>query len=192
MSSSESSSRAQVGIESLVVFVGMALVAAMAAGLLVSTAGTLQNEATETSFEAQGEVSDRVTVLSATGTVNGSAETIDSISLYLMQAPGSGDVDLNESTIQWIGPDGATTLTDGEFSVSGVKDDDNSVPVLNARDDRFAVSISLDESNEVRRPLAAGESVTLRVVGSAGTRTTVVLTVPASLSSAGDGEAVAL
>lgn len=192
--------RGQVGIETLVVFIAMILVAALAAGVLINTAGFLQNKATSTSHDSQSQVSDRVTVISATGTVDGN-NNVTSINISVMPAPGASEIDLEGATIQWIGPAGAETLiynqsgasaANGYFNVTAEKDNDNSVPVLNAREDRFQIALELNTSVEVLKELQGGEEATVHIVTASGTRTTYVLNVPQSLSSASQGEAVSL
>mgnify|MGYP000232915956 CR=1 FL=1 len=201
--------RGQVGIESLVVFIAMILVAALAAGVLINTAGFLQNKATSTSHESQQQVSDRVTVISATGTVNNTSDTnynktvdwfdsnrtIDHVEISVMASPGSDEIDLSQSTIQWVGPDGATTITydNSNYTVIPVKDDDKSSPVLNDRSDRFKLALDLSlKQNSTMQALEGGEDATVHIVTASGTRTTYILNVPQSLSSASEGEAVSL
>jgi len=202
--------RGQVGIESLVVFIAMILVAALAAGVLINTAGFLQNKATSTSHESQQQVSDRVTVISATGTVNNTTgtaydtnnstwfetnRTIDHVEISVMASPGSDEIDLSQSTIQWVGPDGATTITyqNDNYTVLGVKDDDGSVPVLNDRSDRFKLALDLSlKENATMQALEGGEDATVHIVTASGTRTTYILNVPQSLSSSENNEAVSL
>lgn len=54
------SRRAQIGIGTLIVFVAMVLVAAIAAGVLINTAAFLQSQSEETGEQSNQRVTDRV------------------------------------------------------------------------------------------------------------------------------------
>ncbi len=61
--------RGQVGIETLIVFIAMILVAAIAASVLINTAGYLQNQASETSQDSEDQVSNQVLIISSIGDI---------------------------------------------------------------------------------------------------------------------------
>lgn len=63
-------SRAQVGIGTLIVFIAMVLVASIAGGVLINTAGLLQSKSEQTGQEAQDGVTNRIQVLGVTGEVH--------------------------------------------------------------------------------------------------------------------------
>jgi len=116
--------RGQVGIGTLIVFIAMVLVAAIAAGVLINTAGLLQSQAEATGEESAQQVSDRVVV----GTVIGDGndfddgdleedpeERIDGIALTVSRSPGAGDINLENSIIEVFANGFSGTLThDGD------------------------------------------------------------------------------
>ncbi|SMO55873.1 flagellin FlaB [Halorubrum cibi] len=102
--------RGQVGIGTLIVFIAMVLVAAIAAGVLINTAGFLQSQAEATGQESTDLVSERIEVGSSVGIVASGADTLKEIRVSVSGAPGSDNIDLTETTIQAVGPDGQENL----------------------------------------------------------------------------------
>ncbi len=85
--------RAQVGIGTLIIFIAMVLVSAVAAGVLLKTSGGLQQKATVTGEQATKEVSTNIKVMDVLGYVNDTTqEKINAIILRVQLAAGSGDV----------------------------------------------------------------------------------------------------
>jgi flagellin FlaA/flagellin FlaB len=176
--------RGQVGIGTLIVFIAMVLVAAIAAGVLINTAGFLQTKSEQTGEESSAQVSNRVQVVSGFGQV--ANEEVTQINLTVMRGSGSDDINLSAATIEWIGPEEAKTLTytpndagENTFNVTSIKDGDDSTPVLNTQNDRFTVTMS---ANEISQPLGEGESVKLKLTTQYGAVTLYRANIPQSLS----------
>ncbi len=103
--------RGQVGIGTLIVFIAMVLVAAIAAGVLINTAGFLQSQAEATGEESTDLVSERIDVTSTVGIV-GDADVgnLSEIRVGVSGAAGADQIDLSETTIQAVGPNGQENL----------------------------------------------------------------------------------
>ncbi|WP_440771041.1 archaellin/type IV pilin N-terminal domain-containing protein [Natronorubrum sp. DTA28] len=120
--------RGQVGIGTLIVFIAMVLVAAIAAGVLINTAGVLQSQASDTGSETQEAVANQIEVVHASGQVglleeadvdegdysgvdHGDEDVIDIVELTVMKSAGSNAIDLSSMTIQYTSDSVDQTLT---------------------------------------------------------------------------------
>jgi len=147
--------RGQVGIGTLIVFIAMVLVAAIAAGVLINTAGLLQSQAEATGEETSQQISDRVQISTVTGTANGSVETkdedrIDQIGLTTFRSPGSGDLDLTNVIIEVFANGESDTLTyEGGGDIdSDVTTDDLGAGNFTIRDIQGASDGSLEDNSD--------------------------------------------
>ncbi|WP_321431046.1 archaellin/type IV pilin N-terminal domain-containing protein [uncultured Methanolobus sp.] len=108
----KSDTSAQVGIGTLIIFIAMVLVAAVAAAVLIQTSGTLQQKAQSTGKQATQEVSSNLMVKTIEGirakdSSTSMAANVSMLELKVGLNVGSSPVDVNQVVISIT--DGTTT-----------------------------------------------------------------------------------
>ncbi|WP_372911486.1 archaellin/type IV pilin N-terminal domain-containing protein [Salinigranum sp.] len=173
--------RGQVGIGTLIVFIAMVLVAAIAAGVLVNTAGFLQESAEQTGQEAQGEVSDRLTVVNAYATV--SSGTADNITVTVRKASGSDNVNLTATTVQWIGEDSQNQapVSSGDVQVYDETGATTTSPVVITDDSKYQLDIGVSQGTFNGAALDSGDKGTLLITTPSGATTRVEVNIPSDV-----------
>jgi len=168
----ENEERGQVGIGTLIVFIAMVLVAAIAAGVLINSAGFLQTQAEATGEDSTALVSERINVNSEVGIVNSSdTSVLEEIRIAVMGAPGANQIDLAESTLQVVGPGGQQNLvfTDGTLTALEIGPVDNSTV---GSDGEFDVTIGNIDRFDAIDTTANEQQLVVTVNETAGGTTT--------------------
>lgn len=93
--------RGEVGVGTLIIFIAMVLVAAVAAAVIIGTAGNLQQRAQQTGKEATQEISSNVKVVDIYGARVDTTHDIQDIKLQLEMSAGSQPVDLSQMVLRY-------------------------------------------------------------------------------------------
>ena len=214
MTNDTDADRGQVGIGTLIVFIAMVLVAAIAAGVLVNTAGFLQATAEDAGQESVDKVTNRLDVVNQHGNVSTNGDKVNRISLTVRLAAGSGAVSLNDTTIKYVSDENARNLvfnntssdatgtdaapenlTNDEYTAKTLEDSDESFEVLNEQSDRFEIIINtarIEGNSDFSNGLGTGDTVDLEITSRSGGSTQVILTMPQQLAGKDAGEPVPL
>ena len=179
--------RGQVGIGTLIVFIAMVLVAAIAAGVLINTAGFLQTQAEATGEESTAQVSDRIQVVSQSGVVDstGSEINVTQIDFVVAKAPGAGSIDLNQTSAELIGANGQESFQLDELASGDVEiftDPGSDSVVLTDSSDRAEVSVVLNGTDDYG-VLNTGDRLSVTFTTASGATTTTEIRVPTTLTS---------
>jgi flagellin FlaB len=98
---------ADVGIGTLIIFIAMVLVAAVAAAVLIQTSGILQQKAQQTGKEAATEVTSNLNIVSVIGNVG--ANKIDNFTIAVQLSAGGQNIDFKSVVMKYV--DNRTSYT---------------------------------------------------------------------------------
>jgi flagellin FlaB len=177
--------RGQVGIGTLIVFIALVLVAAIAAGVLINTADLLQGQAQETGEESTDQVSNNLNVESVTGLNTGSGE-IDTLEFVTTLGPGADAIDISQLELQVLTSTQTTTLTFGNGASSPATEvftaedlSGNAVSSLSSGERvKLVVDLNTDPGAQAVGTLSSGTTAQVTLTTADGTQTTEQIKIP--------------
>ena len=176
--------RGIVGIGTMIVFIAMIIVASVAAGVLINTSGSLQQQARATGEETIAEVSSGVKVLAAKG-YTASDGDVDNIDLIVRPYAGSQGINLENTVIQYksseevkhlTAQDNADAFSQGSnFLVEVLQDvSGTGTYMLETMGDIAKITIQPTDGSE----LGPSESATVTFYPNSGFKTSYGVTIP--------------
>ena len=184
----------EMGVGTLLIFIAMILVAAVAAGVLVQTAYKLQQQAESTGDEALADVATGFKVLATWGTTDANA-VIDNVYLKIALTAGSPGVNLANTTIEVIKTIGGSTssevtlvyaaaASDTEFTATELRDmPPSTTAAMMTSGDIFQVQIDLTSATGIDMELDVQERLSLVLMPKHGVPTLVEITAPPTLEA---------
>ena len=133
----------------------MILVAAIAASVLINTAGFLQNQASETSQDSEDQVSNQVLIISSIGEVQIAADDEEEIEFSYTDA--DDEIEHSNTEFEFSADDGDLIVEDNDGGVydwtenEGPVDDDTTLDIsaideLDEDGDEYTISWSVDDT----------------------------------------------
>ncbi|MFT4311800.1 MAG: archaellin/type IV pilin N-terminal domain-containing protein [Candidatus Woesearchaeota archaeon] len=147
--------RAEAGIGTLVLFIAMILVAAIAAGVLIQTANSLQTKALATASQSKDQVATSVQFLTVYAQDASSDNNIEQFAVEMKLVPGSGVIKLEDGVFEFVvNSQNASSLTYGGV---GSCDELSSI----SSQSEFTVDYLLTGTNNLEGYLVSGDVVSV-------------------------------
>ena len=187
-------SAAQVGIGTMIVFIATVLVAAIAAGVLISTSSDLQEKSAKTGSDATEQVASNLDISSVVGVRDAVGDAgLKDLQIFVALAPGASEVDLEQMKIQITDGTTLTTLdysdtatSATEFTASAIRDADSSFtaaqPVMN-EGDLVQIDIDLSTAAGIDMEFEPRDDVKLTMLPEVGNPVEVAFDTPNSYGS---------
>ncbi|MDH3365487.1 MAG: flagellin [Thermoplasmata archaeon] len=187
--------RGEMGVGTLLIFIAMILVAAVAASVLVQTAYKLQQQAEATGDEALQDVATGFKVLTIWGTTDGNA-TIDHVYLKIGLTAGSPGINLADAKVEVIKTIGgevddeftldydASTASDTLFTDEVLRDmAPTTTEAMMTSGDIFQIELDLNDTTGMDIALEVQEEISVLLMPKHGVPTLVVIQAPSTLEA---------
>ena len=186
--------KAEMGIGTLIIFIAMILVAAVAASVLIQTATSLQNRALLTGTRTQEQIGTAIQVLQVYGEdgTTGTPVSLDEFFMKFKLAPGSEAIRLNDSLLEFDTKTTSAALTynRGTGNCTAADYDTNSTTGLGSFSARYLIRGTEWKDGYVHRgdvvelcfespqSVISNEDISIRIIPRVGIPSTTETAVP--------------
>ena len=184
-----------VGIGTLIIFIAMVLVAAVAAAVLIQTSGVLQQKAQQTGKEATAEVSSNLKIVSIVGTTTGDANPnkIVGLNISIELSAGGKEIDMRNVKIKYINDTNASTMSEAA-AISSTEygyTEDRSISGGNngvlQPGDLGLIKINLGLGDGINMALEQRKKAQIQIIPETGTMVVKEFIAPSTLGAVGTG-----
>ncbi len=184
-----SNTKGAQGIGTLIIFIALILVAAVAAGVLIQTASSLQSKSLDVGRQSQEKITTDIEVVqvyatnTSDGFINGSDSTSDSVTMIVRLGSGSSPINLNDLIVKMDTQSGSQTL---QYTTGAADDANYNVTYVSnggvAGTSGYLVTgdlaqVTFDNLNEV----GEGDTATIRLLTKNGAVKPVDMTTPSAM-----------
>lgn len=156
--------RGEMGVGTMIIFIAMILVAAVAASVLISTANSVREQAQSTGEDAIANVASGFIIQGIVGEVNGTnSNKIDNLTIYAKLAAGSPAIDMSKVVIFYTDGTIVKTLSKGD-AVSNTTYTCEAVPPGTLTGDRVTAGILINITIGNQLNLAPGTHVLIKII----------------------------
>ncbi len=142
-----------MGIGTLIIFIATILVAAVAAGVLISTSGILQQRALITGEEARKKITNSIEIISILARGNNTDESLNDFEVLIRLDAGSDPIQMKKFDMTWIGPtyDAAAELQNPVLNNPSIDPDGFDETIGTVRNDSWTYIRDLDGDGKMER-----------------------------------------
>ena len=138
--------KAKMGVGTLIIFIAMLLVAAVAAGVLIQTAGSLQEKSLSTGQQARSQISTNARIIEVSGT-DGRNGNLTDFQEIIKLSPGSDAIKLDQIIFTFNTKDKTSTLK--YRGTNGICEQNNSIGYNTLRIEKINVDVD-NTANDYR------------------------------------------
>jgi len=167
-----------MGVGTLIVFIAMVLVAAVAASVLINTANKLQQQAQKTGDQAIQEVSTAFTVKDVVLKDDGDDGSYDQIILRYKLAAGSPEQNLSNTMITVSNGNKSYSVEGDSTSTVNIYDESGSGTSGDILAHGYMAENTLDVDSNGLDPMSTQEDMNIKIIPKHGTPTLVKFSTP--------------
>lgn len=177
-----------IGIGTLIVFIAMILVAAVAAVVLIRTSGVLEQKAYEVGMSSTAEAANKIKITSVIGhTVN---QTVDYVMITILPSAGAEPIDLancvmtfmtGSTYINGITYNATMAATEKSFNRTVLQGDNDAV-LETTENDIYQINFYLGNGT-ARTTIPENTEFTMTLTAMAGAPSSLTITTPASMDN---------